>query len=108
MASANKKEIKSFGEHIGEKEKRKISAQSNDQRSVWFGLGMFGMVGWSLAVPTLLGATLGMWLDKNYAQSFSWTLTCLILGLVMGGAVAAHWIAKENNEIHHPKPKQDE
>lgn len=108
MDAIDKKENKSFGEQIAQKEKRKISAQSNDQRSVWFGLGMFGMVGWSLAVPTLLGAILGMWLDKNYAQSFSWTLTCLVLGLVMGGAVAAHWITKENKEIHHPETKQDE
>ncbi|MEB2787089.1 AtpZ/AtpI family protein [Algoriphagus persicinus] len=108
MDPIDKRERKSFGEQIGQKEKRKISAQSNDQRSVWFGLGMFGMVGWSLAVPTLLGALFGIWLDKNYPQSFSWTLSCLILGLVMGAMVAAHWIAKENKEIHPPKIKQDE
>lgn len=108
MDSVDKKERKSFGEQIGQKATRKISAQSNDQRSVWFGLGMFGMVGWSLAVPTLLGALFGMWLDKNYAQSFSWSLTFLILGLVLGAMVAAHWITNENQEIHLPKTKQDE
>ena len=28
----------------------------------WFGLGMMRLVGWSVAVPTLLGAAIGLWL----------------------------------------------
>ena len=27
---------------------------------------MMGLIGWSVAVPTLLGAALGLWLDKNH------------------------------------------
>jgi ATP synthase protein I len=90
-----------FSKQIAEKEKRKQKALHNNNRSVWFGLGMFGMVGWSVVAPTLLGALLGIWLDKTYPQSFSWTLTFLMLGLVLGGLVAAHWVTKEDKEIHH-------
>jgi ATP synthase protein I len=35
-------------------------------RTVWFGLGMMGLIGWSVAIPTLLGAALGLWLDKRH------------------------------------------
>lgn len=59
------------------------------------GLGMFGMVGWSVAVPTLLGVALGIWLDKTFPQSFSWTLTGLILGLIAGCVIAWNWVIKE-------------
>ena len=27
---------------------------------------MMGLIGWSVAVPTLLGAALGIWLDKHH------------------------------------------
>jgi ATP synthase protein I len=96
-----KKDTNGFSRKIAEKEKRKQKALRDNNRSVWFGLGMFGMVGWSVVAPTLLGALLGIWLDKTYQQSFSWTLTFLMLGLVLGGFVAAHWVTKEDKEIHH-------
>lgn len=95
---------KSFSSEVGEKEKRRLQAQ-RDKKSVWAGLGLYGMVGWSVAVPTLLGAALGMWLDKKYKVTFSWTLSLLITGLMIGCLVAWNWIQKENKEIHK---KQDD
>jgi ATP synthase protein I len=86
---------------IGKIANRKIKAMKNKE-STWSGLGMFGMVGWSIVVPTLLGAALGIWLDKKYKEPFSWTLTCLVLGLFAGCLMAWHWISNEN------KDKQDE
>lgn len=88
-----------FGNEVGEKEMRKLKALRQKKRSIWFGLGMFGMVGWSVAVPTLLGAMLGIWLDKTYPVSISWTLTLLIAGLFSGCLIAWHWVAKELKEI---------
>jgi predicted F0F1-ATPase subunit len=35
-------------------------------QGVWFGLGMMGLIGWSVVVPTLLGAALGIWLDAHH------------------------------------------
>ena len=45
---------KSFSTKVGEKEDRRLQAQQ-EKKSVWSGLGLFGMVGWSVAVPALLG-----------------------------------------------------
>lgn len=91
--------MKSFEEVISDKEERKLEAQRN-KKSVWSGLGLFGMIGWSIAVPTLLGAALGIWLDKNYKEDFSWTLSLLVVGLMLGCLLAWNWIQKENKEIH--------
>lgn len=88
-----------FSKVVGDKEERKLKAQ-RDRKSVWSGLGLFGMVGWSIAVPSLLGAALGVWLDKNYQQSFSWTLSLLVAGLMLGCLIAWNWVQKEDIEIH--------
>ena len=100
MKSAGANNKKFFSEEIDEKEKRKLKALHNNKQSVWSGLGMFGMVGWSVAIPSLLGAALGIWLDKKYQQSFSWTLTCLVSGLIAGCAIAWNWVAKEDKRMH--------
>ncbi len=89
----------SFGKVVGDKEERKLQAQ-RDKKSVWAGLGLFGMVGWSIAVPTILGIVLGVWLDKIYKQDFSWTLSLLLAGLMLGLVIAWNWVQKENKEIH--------
>lgn len=85
-----------FGGIINEKEKRKLTALKDKKRSEWFGLGMFGMVGWSVTAPTFLATLGGIWLDKHYPQTFSWTITCLILGLVLGCFIAWNWLIKED------------
>ncbi|WP_234405818.1 AtpZ/AtpI family protein [Leeuwenhoekiella sp. MAR_2009_132] len=100
-------ERKSFSEEIAKKEKRKLKAQ-HKKNSVWSGLGMMGMVGWSVAVPAVIGAALGLWLDKNYTQSFSWTLTLLFIGVITGGIIAWYWVQKEDSEIHNDKNVDDE
>jgi ATP synthase protein I len=61
-------------EQVGEKETRKLRARRHKDRSIWFGLGTFGVVGWSVVVPTLLGLFAGIWLDRNLPSPFSWTL----------------------------------
>ncbi len=108
MESADKKEENLFSQQIEQKEKRKLKGLKDQKSSVWFGLGMMGMVGWSVVVPALLGAALGIWLDKNHAQSFSWTLTLLIAGLLIGSAIAWQWVAKEDKEMHQDKNSKDE
>jgi len=88
-----------FSRQVGTKETRKLVAQRKVLRTVWFGLGMMGLVGWSVAAPTLLGAALGIWLDKQYPGIHSWTLTLMIIGLVIGCLNAWHWVAREDREI---------
>ena len=42
---------------------------------------MMGLIGWSVVVPTLLGAALGIWLDERHPGAHSWTLALLVAGL---------------------------
>lgn len=99
---------KSFAEEIGVKAARKLKAQRNPAPGVWFGLGMIGLIGWSVTVPTLLGAALGMWLDKYHAGSRSWTLALLMAGLAIGCFNAWHWIDKEDKAMHEKQGDSDE
>jgi ATP synthase protein I len=104
----NIKDENKFGDYIAEKEKHKLKAMRENSGKVWSGLGMFGMVGWSVAVPTLVGAALGIWLDKKFHQSFSWTLTCLMIGLVAGSIIAWYWVEKEDKAMHQNKDENNE
>jgi ATP synthase protein I len=93
---------------VGEKARRKLRAQRNKSRTVWLGLGMMGLIGWSVAIPTLIGAALGLWLDGHYPLSFSWTLTMLIVGLFIGCLNAWHWVEKENRAMHEEQEDNNE
>jgi ATP synthase protein I len=97
---------RTFAEEVGAKAARKLGAQRNPAR-VWFGLGMMGLIGWSVALPTLLGAGLGLWLDAR-RSSHSWTLSLLVAGLVAGCFNAAHWVAKEEKSIQEEREDHDE
>ena len=108
MEPDNKPNDDFFSRQIAEKEKEKLKALRNKDKGVWMGLGMMGMVGWSVAVPTLLGAALGVWLDKKYPQTFSWTLSCLVIGLCCGSLIAWYWVAKEDKEMNNDKEENDE
>ena len=85
-----------FAARIGANAARKQRAQRAGDRGVWFGLGMSGLIGWSVAVPTVLGAVLGVWLDARHPQAFSWTLTLLFAGLVLGCFNAWRWVAQQD------------
>lgn len=92
-------EAERFGRTIFGKSARKLKAQAADGRAVWLGLGMFGVIGWSVAVPTVLGALLGSWLDKHHPGAHSWTLALLVAGLVVGCANAGYWIVSQSAVI---------
>jgi ATP synthase protein I len=84
---------------VGSKAARKLKARRDPSNGVWFGLGMMGLIGWSVAVPTLLGAALGLWLDNHHPGKTSWTLALLVAGLVMGCFNAWHWVAKQDEAM---------
>jgi ATP synthase protein I len=90
---------RSLSQEVGSKAARKLKARRNSGQGVWFGLGMMGLIGWSVAIPTLLGAALGLWLDQRYPGRYSWTLALLVAGLVIGCFNAWHWVAKEEKEM---------
>ncbi len=92
---------KSWEADIRKKERRKLRARSQRSQSVWFGFGMFGVVGWSIAVPTLLGILLGIWIDQRWPSQFSWTLMLMRAGLISGGINAWNWVRQESGVEKH-------
>ncbi|MFO7979394.1 MAG: AtpZ/AtpI family protein [Candidatus Aminicenantes bacterium] len=91
---------KHISRDIGRKAERKLEARKHkEEQSLWFGLGMFGLVGWSVAIPTLIGVAVGIWVDSRYPSPFSWTLICLFIGIVVGCLNAWYWVSKERGNI---------
>ena len=97
-----------FTEKVGQKEIRKLHARKSGKNSVWFGLGMLGLIGWSVAIPTLVGAGAGFWLDHRYPGRFSWTLMLLVGGLILGSLNAWHWMQKEKTLIEKEEEDNNE
>jgi ATP synthase protein I len=83
---------------VGRKAARKLRARRTGRRGVWFGLGMFGLVGWAVALPTVLGVALGLWLDARFPSRVSWTLTLLLTGVALGSLNAWYWITRESRD----------
>ena len=98
---------KPLSQAVGAKAARKLRAQRHVTRTVWFGLGIMGLIGWSVVVPTLLGAALGIWLDKRYPGSHSWTLMLLAVGLIIGCVNAWRWVTKEDTEMREEQEDND-
>jgi len=88
-----------FSRQVAAQVARKLKARRGATKSVWFGLGMSGLIGWSVTVPTLIGAALGIWVDRHYPSSFSWTLMLLLLGLIIGCLNAWYWVDSEYKEM---------
>ena len=60
---------------------------------------MFGLIGWSVVIPTLLGVALGLWIDRTWPSRFSWTLMLLLLGIILGSLNAWRWLSQEHQKI---------
>ena len=97
-----------FSRQVGLKAARKLKAQRQVTRTIWFGLGMMGLVGWSVAVPVLVAAGLGLWLDANHPVGHSWTLMLMPVGLVLGCVNAWHWVSREGSEIRAQEEERDD
>lgn len=85
-----------YSRQVADQERRKLRAAHSP---IWAGLGRFGMIGWSVAAPTLLGGLLGRWLDRKHPATHPWTLPLLVAGLVLGCAAAWHWVTREQRSI---------
>jgi ATP synthase protein I len=97
-----------FSRKVGSLEVRKLKAKRRAVQGIWFGLGMFGLIGWAVAIPTLLGVTIGVFIDNLFPGIHSWTLSLLIIGLFLGCLNAWHWVAKEEKAIREEEEKKDE
>jgi ATP synthase protein I len=104
MADGRLEQPETGGERVsGEitrKAERRLRARRQRTRGVWFGLGMFGLVGWAVAIPTVLGIVLGLWLDGKFPGRISWTVTLLFIGVILGCLNAWFWIRRESRHDH--------
>lgn len=85
-------------EAIRRRTQRMQKTRDEPQYSPLNGLGVFGVIGWSVAIPTVGGAFLGMWLNRVAPQSFSWPIALILGGVVVGGLVAWSWIDKARDQ----------
>ena len=88
-----------FSRQVGAQAARMLKARRSAPKSVWFGLAMSGLIGWTVSVPTLIGAALGLWVDKHYPTPYSWTLMLLLMGLIIGCLNAWRWVDTEYKEM---------
>lgn len=109
MTEESKKPEKSSGgqqefqERIAVKQRRRLHSLQQEGYRAWFGLGMFGMVGWSVVVPTVLCIALGIWLDSTVTGRYSWTLLLLGVGVTIGCFNAWFWVSKERAAIERER-----
>jgi ATP synthase protein I len=96
-----------FPQEVHVRERRKLRARKKKTDEVWFGLGMFGMVGWSVAIPTVLGIFMGVWIDLTWTSRYSWTLMLLVVGLAIGCANAWFWINRQRRSISRDREDDD-
>lgn len=80
--------------NIGRKVERRLRSGSAGRGALWYGLGSFGIVGWSVAIPTLIGIAVGVWLDRILADRVSWTLMGLFAGVTIGCVIAWLWLRR--------------
>ena len=97
-----------FQQKVAIAEERKLKAKRGGVQGIWMGLGTFGLIGWAVAIPTLLGVLLGVYIDAHFPGVHSWTLSLLIVGLFLGCLNAWHWVAKEEREIREQETDDDE
>jgi ATP synthase protein I len=103
MSDDLSKNEKRFPDAVDAVEKRKLRASEKKKDPVWFGLGMFGMVGWAVAIPTVLGIFLGVWIDRHWPGPWSWALMLLAVGLVLGCLNAGFWVNRERRTINRER-----
>ena len=85
-----------FKEKIENESEKKIrSRKEGDQ--ILFGLGAFGIVGWSIAVPTVALTFLGLYFDRISTTEISWTITMMLAGLGIENILIDSWTSHNNS-----------
>ena len=75
--SANRRMLR----EVGSKQRR---MEAGGKQWAWNSITVLGVVGWSVTIPTLVGAAIGIWIDHHWPSRFSWSLMLLLGGLLFG------------------------
>jgi ATP synthase protein I len=87
-----------FHRQIKEKSTRKLKARREKRYGLWYGMGLIGILGWSVMIPLLVCLALGLWLDAALDDPFPWSLLLLIVGVILGCLNAWYWVVKETSD----------
>lgn len=98
MTGQNDQQPDDFTDRIRNREQRRLDPNRRD-RNIFLGLGLFGVVGWSVTIPAVAATFLGVWIDAHFSSRYSWTLMLLGIGLGLGCANAWHWLQRERQSI---------
>lgn len=88
-----------FAEKIARKQQRRARGRRQKKHAAWFGLGVFGVVGWSVMIPFLICLAIGIYIDATWETDISWTLTLLVVGAALGALNAWFWVSREQKTI---------
>lgn len=62
----------------------RMQQAESKRKDFWASISMLGVVGWSIAIPSLAGALIGAWLEGHWNSGMPWSIGLLIVGLVAG------------------------
>jgi ATP synthase protein I len=85
-----------FRREVSKKAGRRARSLRQHDRAIMSWLGMMGLVGWSVALPAVLGAFLGQWIDATAGGEISWTITGVVVGIAVGCLTAWYWVKRES------------
>lgn len=84
--------------HVGASEARLVRRRREGPPNLWRSLGLIGFVGWSVALPILVGVAVGTWIDRRWPSRVSWTLMLLFAGTAIGCINAWKRIRQEEED----------
>ena len=98
MTKKNNRSAAESMQHKVKSDAAKKIRSRDKQDTMIFGLGLFGIVGWSIVVPTIMGIALGIYLDNIMQLDFSWTLSLLFAGVIVGCINAWYWVQQKSSD----------
>lgn len=97
--SSQERYRRDLAEQIANKQARRAKGRRQREHSAWYGLGIFGIVGWSVVIPMLSCLAVGIYIDAKWPGRISWTLILLVAGAVLGSLNAWYWVSRERKTI---------
>ena len=73
-----------FLETLRHKRERAERNRREENPSFWSNVGLFGVVGWSITVPMVLGLLVGRLIDKRFDSGAVYTVFLMLVGLGFG------------------------
>lgn len=67
-----------------EKSAKDLMKARKEKTGFWYYASAIGMWGWLFVIPVVGGAYIGRYLDNKIRGGISWTITLIIIGIVVG------------------------